>query len=80
LMESVSSCILLLQVLSCLTNSSSVFPLISSLSSSFEILFSTLSSLVEWSSTVFCVSVSYFFSEVFHIVGHFLFSIVYFNL
>jgi hypothetical protein len=37
LMELVSSCILLSQVLSCLTNSSSVFPLICISSSSSEI-------------------------------------------
>jgi hypothetical protein len=38
LMELVSFCIFLSQDLSCLTNSSSVFPLISILSSSSEIL------------------------------------------
>jgi hypothetical protein len=54
LMESVSSCIFLSQVLSCLTNSSSVFPLISISSSSSEIL-------SYWTSIVFCIFVSLFF-------------------
>jgi hypothetical protein len=53
LMKSVISCICLLQVLSCLINSSSVFPLISSLSLSSEILCSAYSSLLQWPSTVF---------------------------
>jgi hypothetical protein len=43
LMELVSSCIFLSQILSCLSNSSSVFPLISILSSSSEILTYTFS-------------------------------------
>jgi hypothetical protein len=46
LLESVNSCIFLAQVLSCLNNSYSVFPLVSILSSSSEILSSTFSSLL----------------------------------
>jgi hypothetical protein len=42
--------------LSCLTNCSSAFSLISILSLSSEILSSNCSSLLEWPSTVFCVS------------------------
>jgi hypothetical protein len=61
LMKSVSSCIFLSQVLSCWTNSSSVFPLISILSLSSEILSSAYSSPLEWPSIVFCISVSLFF-------------------
>jgi Mn2+/Fe2+ NRAMP family transporter len=61
LMESASSCLFLSQVLSCLTHSSSVFPLIFILSSNSEILSYTCSSLLEWPSIVFCVSVSFFF-------------------
>jgi hypothetical protein len=48
LMEMVSSCIFLSQDLSCLTTSSSVFPLISILSSNSEILSSACCSLLEW--------------------------------
>jgi hypothetical protein len=48
LMESVSSCVLFSQVLSCLTNSPSVFPLIAISSSSSEILSSVCSSLLQW--------------------------------
>jgi hypothetical protein len=55
LRESLSSYIFLSQLLSCLTKSSSVFSLISVLSSSFEILSSTCYSLLEWISTVFFV-------------------------
>jgi hypothetical protein len=76
LLESVSSCIFLSQVLSCLGNSSSVFPLISISSSSSEILSSACSSLLEWPYITFCISVLFFFPEVFHILGHFLFNIV----
>jgi hypothetical protein len=61
LMESVSSCIFLLKVLSCLTNSSSVFPLISILSSSSESLSSAYSSLLEWPSIVFYICFILFF-------------------
>jgi hypothetical protein len=68
LMELVSSCMFLLQVFSCLTNSSSVFPLIFILSSISEILSYACSSLLEWPSTVFCVSVSFFFLRFFHIM------------
>jgi hypothetical protein len=50
LMELVSSCIFLSQVLSCLTNSSSTFPLITMSSSSYEILSSVCSILLEWPS------------------------------
>jgi hypothetical protein len=45
LMESVSSCIFFSQVLSCLTNNSSVFPLITISCSSSEILSSVCSIL-----------------------------------
>jgi hypothetical protein len=48
LMEWLSSCIFLSQVLSCLTEIYSVISLISILSSSPEILSSTCSSLLEW--------------------------------
>jgi hypothetical protein len=61
LMESVSSCIFLSHVLSCLTKSYLVFPWISILSLSSEVLSSTCSSLLEWPSIVFYVSVSFFF-------------------
>jgi hypothetical protein len=61
LMELVSSSIFLSQVLNCLTNSSLVFPLIFISSSSSEILSSAYSSLLEWPSIVFCISVSFFF-------------------
>jgi hypothetical protein len=57
-----------------LTNSSSIFCLISVSSSSSEILSSTYSSLLEWSSTVFCFCLILFY-EVFHIFGHFLFNV-----
>jgi hypothetical protein len=57
----VSFCIFLSQVLSCLSNSSSVFLLISISSSSSEILFSACSSLLEWPSLVFCIYASFFF-------------------
>jgi hypothetical protein len=46
LMESLNSCMFLSQVFSCLTSSSSVFPLISILSSNTEILSSACSSLI----------------------------------
>jgi hypothetical protein len=52
LMESVSSCILLSQLLSYLTKISCVFSLISILSLSSETLSSTCSSLLEWPPTV----------------------------
>jgi hypothetical protein len=61
LMESVSSCIFFSQVLSCLTNSSLVFPLITISSPSSEILSSVCSILLDWPSTLFCYSVSFFF-------------------
>jgi hypothetical protein len=48
LMEFVSSCIFLSWVLGCLTNSFSVFPLITISSSSSEILSSACCSLLEW--------------------------------
>jgi hypothetical protein len=51
-MDSVSSCIFFSQVLSCLTNSSSVFPLITFSSSSSEILFLLI--LVCWIGLPFC--------------------------
>uniref|UniRef100_A0A8C0XJL7 GPI ethanolamine phosphate transferase 1 n=1 Tax=Castor canadensis TaxID=51338 RepID=A0A8C0XJL7_CASCN len=60
-MESVSSCIFFSQVLSCLINSSSVFPLITISSSSSEILSSVCSILLDWPSVLFCSSVSFFF-------------------
>jgi hypothetical protein len=66
LYEVSKSCIFLSQVLSCLTNSSSVFPLISILSLSSEILSSTWSSLLKWSSTVFFFSGSLFWSFLYH--------------
>jgi hypothetical protein len=62
--------------LSCLTNSSSVIPLISILFSSSVILSSTFFSQLEWHSIVFYISASF----LFHIIGHFLFNIVYFHL
>jgi hypothetical protein len=61
LMELVSSCIFFSQVLSCLSNSSSFFPLISILSLSFEILSSACSSLLEWPSFCFVFLFHYFF-------------------
>jgi hypothetical protein len=61
LMELVSSCIFLSQVLSCLTNSSSIFHLISISCSSSEILSSTCSNLLDWPFIVFYISVSFFF-------------------
>jgi hypothetical protein len=64
LMESVSSCIFLSQVLSCLTNYSSVFPLIFISSSSSEKTLNESfahSSLLEWPSILFCISVFFFF-------------------
>jgi hypothetical protein len=45
--------------LNCLTNSSSVFPLISISSSSSEILSSTYSTLLELPFIMFCISVSF---------------------
>jgi hypothetical protein len=59
--EVVSSCIFPSHVLSCLTNSALVFPLISILSSSSEIMSSTYCSLLEWPSIVFYISVSFSF-------------------
>jgi hypothetical protein len=44
-----------------LTNSFSVFSLISILSSCSEIQSSACSSLLEWPSIVYCISVSFFF-------------------
>jgi hypothetical protein len=44
-----------------LSNSSSVFPLITISSLIYEILSSACSSLLEWPSTLFCISVSLFF-------------------
>jgi hypothetical protein len=79
LMDLVNFCIFISQVLSCLTNNSSVFHLIFISSSSSEILLSACSSLLEWLSTVF-VFLFHYISEVFYIVGHFLFNIVYFCL
>jgi hypothetical protein len=71
LMESVSSCIFFSQVLSCLTNNSSVFPLITIISSSSEILSSVCSIL--WNGLPFCFVFQFIlFSEVFLIVGYFL--------
>jgi hypothetical protein len=64
------------QVLRYLTNSSSVFPLVAISSSGSEILSSVCSILLEWPSILFCISVSFFFSEVFHIVSYLLFNIV----
>jgi hypothetical protein len=61
LMESVSSCIFLSQVLSCSIKSSSVFPLILISSSSTEIMSSAYSRPLKWPSFVFCISVSLFF-------------------
>jgi hypothetical protein len=68
------------QDLSCLTNNSSVFPLITISSSSSEILSSAYYSLLEWSSILFCTSVSFFFLR-FSIsrVMSFLLSIFIFN-
>jgi hypothetical protein len=60
LMDSLSSCIFLSQDLCFLTNSSSLFLLITISSSSSEILSSAYSSLLEWHSIVFCI-VSFFF-------------------
>jgi hypothetical protein len=76
-----SSCILLSQLLSCLTKIFSVFPFISILSLSSEILSFTCSSLQEWPSTVFLVWLKWLFfqnfclilcSEVLHIFGQLL--------
>jgi hypothetical protein len=61
LMEWVSSCIFLSQVLSCLINHSSVFHLIYILSSSSKILSSACSNLLEWPSIVFYIFISFFF-------------------
>jgi hypothetical protein len=80
LMESVNSCIFLSIVLSCLTSSSSVFCLFTISFLSSEILSSACSSLLLWPSILICISVLFFFSEVFHIIGHFLFNIVNFHL
>jgi hypothetical protein len=67
LMESVSSCIFLSQVLSCLTNSSSVFPLITISSSSSAILSSFCSILLEWLSFCFvCLFHSFFWGFPYH--------------
>jgi hypothetical protein len=55
LIELLSSCIVLSQLLYYLTKISSVFSLIFILSLNSEILSSTCSSLLEWSSTVFSV-------------------------
>jgi hypothetical protein len=67
--------------LSCLTNSSSVFPLISILSSSSESPSSTYSSLLEWPSIVFCISVSFFFLRfsISWVTSSLVFSIFVFN-
>jgi hypothetical protein len=58
LMVSVCSCIFFSQVLSCLTNNSLVFPLITISSTSSEILSSAYSSLLDWPYILFCISVS----------------------
>jgi hypothetical protein len=79
LMELVSSCIFFSQVLSCLTNSSLVFPLITISSSSSEILCSPYCILLDCPSILFCISVLFFFSEVFHIPSHFLFNVGYYQ-
>jgi hypothetical protein len=57
-----------------------VFSLISILSSSSKIVSSTCSSLLKWPSTVLCVSVLFFFSDVFHILCHHFFNFFYFHL
>jgi hypothetical protein len=74
LMVSMSSCKFISHLLSCLTNSSSAFSLISTLSSSSEILSSTLV-LVCWSGFPLCFVFLFHSSEVFHIMGHFLFNV-----
>jgi hypothetical protein len=79
LMEFVSSCILLSLHMSCLTNSSSDFSLISILSLSYEILSSTCSSLLEWTPTVFCVYVWNFFLGFSPCHKSFIFNIFYFH-
>jgi hypothetical protein len=61
LLELVNSCIFLSQELSCLINSSSVFPLTTISSSSSEIPSSPCSNLWEWPYILFCISVSFFF-------------------
>jgi hypothetical protein len=81
LMELVSSCIFLSQVMSHLNNSSSVLSLISFLSLSSEILSSIYSSLLEWPSTVFCVSVWFFLLRfsILWVTSSLIFSIFIFN-
>jgi hypothetical protein len=81
LIHSVNSYIFLSQVLSCLTNSSSVFPLISILSSNYEILISACSSLLMWPSVVFHISVSFFFQRfsISWVTSSFILSIFIFN-
>jgi hypothetical protein len=55
LMESLSSCVFLSQLLNLQYKSTSVFSLISIVSSSPEILSSAYSSLLEWLSPVFFI-------------------------
>jgi hypothetical protein len=80
LMKLVSSCIFLSQLLSCLTFLQ-FFSLISILSSTSEILSSTCSSLLEWPSTVFCVSVWFFYLRfsIFLVTSSLIFFICIFN-
>jgi hypothetical protein len=61
LTELVNSCIVLSHVLSCVTSSSSVFPLNTISSSSSEILSSVCSSQLECSAILFCISALFFF-------------------
>jgi hypothetical protein len=70
LMELVNSCIFLSQGLSCLTNSSLVFPLIPFLSSSSEILSSACSILLDWPPTVFLFH-SFFWGFPYHNIVYF---------
>jgi hypothetical protein len=61
LMELEISCIFFSQVLGCLTNSSSLFPLIAISSLRSEILSSVCSILLEWPYILFCISVAFYF-------------------
>jgi hypothetical protein len=85
LMESLSFCVFLFQLLTLLSKRSSVFSLIFIFSSSPEILSSTCSSLLQWLFLDFLFDLWNFlfpgfclilFSEVFHIFVKFLFHIL----
>jgi hypothetical protein len=77
LIESLSSCIFLSQILSCLTNISSVFSLISILSQALRFCLPLV--LVFWVFCVFCLTNGTFYFQVFCLILFLRFSMSLFN-